>query len=167
MIYLAYISTCLHIQRLWPLFLCCGAGTVVWMQVQLVNLGNTILRDVDVAVPEVSDLVCWGGLTSLDDAALDVAFLTNDTVAPGTKVVCNASCNFNQTELDKPQASKAFTPALTTTTAPAAVMDNAGLAAGYTASATVSINAVPMLYVAVNATACDIPYIIPADATSK
>lgn len=146
------------------------ADTAVKLQVQLLNLGNTILKGVVVALPEVSGLTCKTGTTATPDA--DV--LTSGTavsaaidVSPKNKVVCEGTYTFLQAELDVDQTAKAFTPTLTTTSTGTS-MDNAALPAdSYTASASIPLGAAASLVLTVDAANCVKPTIIPAGQTSK
>jgi hypothetical protein len=137
------------------------------MQVQVVNTGNTILQGIQVSEANITSLVCKSGASTALDTAVSTAFTASDPVPHGHKLVCLGTYTFTQEELDLDQNSKAFTPALTSTTTPAVQRETSGYDTGYGASATVAISAVPALVVSVNATACSIPSIIPADAQSK
>lgn len=143
------------------------AGTTVQMQVQVVNTGNTILQDIQVSEANISNLVCKSGASIAADTAVSTAFTAGDPIPHGHKLVCLGTYTFTQEELDLDQNSKAFTPAVASTTTPAVQRETSGYDAGYAASATVSISAVPALVVSVNATACSLPSIIPPNTQSK
>lgn len=135
------------------------------VQVQLVNLGNTLLEGVSVTVPDVSDFACKAGASSVADADLTAAYdATAAVVAPAHKVVCVGSFTFDQAELDKDQSSKAFTPALTTTTTSTTAVTNS-FVDSYGTTASISIGSVPAVVVSVDASACVIPSIIPSGAS--
>jgi hypothetical protein len=122
-----------------------------------------------VTVTNVTDLVCkWGLQTPTTDA--DVLASANSVdpatteIGPLEKVVCVGNFTFDQAALDVNQNTMVFTPTVITTsndtkdtTAPS----------GYTATASVPIAAVPALVLTVNATACEIPSIIPAGDQSE
>jgi hypothetical protein len=151
----------------WLLLLC--ADTPVKLQVRLENLGNTILVGAYVNVAEVSDLGCKMGNTSTDDAVVlsgGDAATTATAIPPKNKVVCTGTFTFNQTEIDVNQASKSFEPVLHTTSA-GVTQTTTGYADSYTASQSIPISSAPSMVVAVNATACVIPSILPMDAPSK
>lgn len=154
----------------WDLVVVCvRAGTPVNLQVLSVNLGNTFLENTEVSVPEVTDLSCMeadGTTADADVTAVGTALIGPSSIPPKTKLLCVGSFIFSQTELDKNQPSKSFTPAVNTSTS-AAAMDNAALGGSYTPALLVSIGAQSSLVIAVNATACSIPSILPSDANSE
>lgn len=136
------------------------------MQVQLVNIGNTLIKDLDVTVQNVTNLACkWGAKTDTDAAVLASANTVSAAteVTPLQKVVCEGTFMFDQAELDVDQNTRAFTPVVTTSSGHS--LDSAP--AGYTATATVSLAAVPALVLTVNATDCSIPSIIPPGDLSE
>jgi hypothetical protein len=138
------------------------------MQVQVVNVGNTLIKGLEVTVTNVTDLDCKWGLQSATDAdVLASANVTNSTtteIGPLEKVVCVGTFIFDQAALDVNQNSMVFTPTVVTTSNDT---KDTSAPSGYTATASVPIAAVPALVLTVNATACEIPSIIPAGEQSE
>lgn len=152
---------------------CLPAGTVVNLQVQLVNTGNINLQVTSLSVTsggdaDVSVLTCKTGLVGqLDDAVPDP--FTPGGVAPGHKVVCTGNFTFSQDLLDTNISSKTFAASVATSVAGTvvpAIMPSVATGDGYAATAPVSISAAPSLDLTVNAVNCTKPTIIPAGATS-
>jgi hypothetical protein len=151
------------------LFLLLHADTPVNLQVRLENLGNTILKGVVLAIPQVANLTCRMGAAGTADADIlstGTSVAAAVDVAPKTNIVCTGSFTFDQAELDIDRASRSFAPALTTTSTGVEQVTT-GYVDGYATLVTVPIRSVPTLTVSVDATACVKPAIIPADATSE
>lgn len=148
--------------------ICVVADTTVKMQVQVVNVGNTLIKGLEVTVTNLTDLDCKWGLQSATDAdvlaAANVMNSTTTEIGPDQKVVCVGTFIFDQAALDVNQNTMVFIPTVVTTSNDT---KDTSAPSDYTATASVPIAAVPALVLTVNATACIIPSIIPAGEQSE
>lgn len=147
----------------------CPAGTNVKLQVQLVNLGNTIVKPTALAVTDTSSLTCKQGLKSATDANVwssGTSVTLPADVDPTEQIVCQGTFLFTQDVIDTEQEAQAFTPAVTTTCG--AAKDNAALpSGGYTADTSITVAASASLVVNIVTSACTVPSIIAVGDTSE
>jgi hypothetical protein len=143
------------------------ADTAINAQVQLINVGKTILKDVVLSVPAVTDLACSTGPTATaDDEVLTAGTAVTAAldINPHSKVVCSGSFTFTQMELDKNQAAKGFTPVLQTS---ATGFTPLAAASGYADSISIPVSSSPALQLTVTAVDCVTPSILPSNANSE
>jgi hypothetical protein len=147
----------------------CPAGTNAKLQVQLVNLGNTIVEQTAVAVTDVPSLTCSKGLNSDTDAHVlssGASVALPADLGPTEQVVCQGTFLFTQAVIDTEQEAKVFTPTATTTCG--AAKDNAALPSGdYAATASIAVAPPASLVVNIVTSACTVPSIIAVGASSE
>jgi hypothetical protein len=140
------------------------AGTVVTVETIYTNTGNTHLPGSTVSVNDVTPLVCKIGDSSVTDIYTSgTDFTVAGQVDAGKTLVCQGSFTFSQAVLDdNTAATKTFMPTASATNLASSTL----IAAGYTQSIDVSIVAAPSYSIALNASNCVTPSIIPDSATS-
>jgi hypothetical protein len=134
------------------------------VEVIFINTGNTHLPGSTIAVNDITNLACKVGVSSAADIFTSGdPFTLLGQVDVGKTFVCQGSFGFTQAVLDaNTAATKMFTPTASATNKASSTV----IAAGYTQSMDVSIVAAPSYSIALNASNCVTPSIIPTGESS-